>query len=616
MNRVKTLLYPREVEGERKELKPKYNRAGSLESVQLSNEVFVEHIAYNAKGQRSFVALSNAPVNAPADTPRNGVMTCYAYDLKTFRLKRITSTAFTRIGDGPFRPKPLSTPEDKKRNLLQDFGYDYDLFGNITHIHDRTPESGIPDTIPGTDALDRKFEYDAIYRLVFASGRECDRPEEMPPELFNPTPHCTDVTKTRGYKERYHYDRLGNMKELRHTILTHQINTNRFIRKFDHVSRKNQLKTMTIGQSRSDYAYDNNGNMTDETLSRHFEWDHRDRMKVFRNQTLAADPENDDDFAEPTVYTHYLYDSGGMRVKKLVRKQGGQTEVTEYIDGLFEFQRASSVENNTLHIMDNQTRIATVRVGKPFPHDTTPAIKYHLGDHLGSSNVVVDNDGKLINREEYTPYGETSFGGFGRKRYRFTGKERDEENGLNYHGARYYAAWLGKWTSCDPLGLLEGHNSYLYALANPLRFRDTSGTQPEAQNPDPQLEEVSGVFNYYEGESSDPTHPPKASRQKGGYYKALRSHLVHNIRYASVGVLPLAIETGIFAGTDTSPYLTIAEEVAAYARTNYQGIPPANPEKHARPLLYPEQRKTWETMRKVIDLIETHYKNNGSYLLI
>jgi hypothetical protein len=73
------------------------------------------------------------------------------------------------------------------------------------------------------------------------------------------------------------------------------------------------------------------------------------------------------------------------------------------------------------------------------------------------------------------------------------------------------------------------------------------------------------------------------------------------------------LETGIFAGTDTSPYLTIAEEVAAYARTNYQGIPPANPEKHTRPLLYPEQRKTWETMQKVLDLIETHHEDNGSY---
>ncbi len=57
-------------------------------------------------------------------------------------------------------------------------------------------------------------------------------------------------------------------------------------------------------------------------------------------------------------------------------------------------------------------------------------MQLHLGDHLGSSNVVVDSGGALVNREEFTPYGETSFGSFAKKRYRFTGKERDEESGL------------------------------------------------------------------------------------------------------------------------------------------------------------------------------------------
>ena len=51
--------------------------------------------------------------------------------------------------------------------------------------------------------------------------------------------------------------------------------------------------------------------------------------------------------------------------------------------------------------------------------------------------------GALVNREEFTPYGETSFGSFAKKRYRFTGKERDEESGLNYHGAQVLCAMVG-----------------------------------------------------------------------------------------------------------------------------------------------------------------------------
>src|SRR5690606_5133373 len=73
------------------------------------------------------------------------------------------------------------------------------------------------------------------------------------------------------------------------------------------------------------------------------------------------------------------------------------------------------------------------------------------------------------------------------------------------------------------------------------------------------------------------------------------------------------LDTGIFWGVSTSPYITIAEEIAALAHTNYPGIPPANSEKHARPLLFPEQRRTWATMERVIGLLEEYYEANQSY---
>ena len=108
-------------------------------------------------------------------------------------------------------------------------------------------------------------------------------------------------------------------------------------------------------------------------------------------------------------------------------------------------------------------------------------MKYQLGDHLGSSHVVLDDSGNLINREEYTPYGETSFGSFVRKRYRFTGKERDEESGLYYHGARYYAPWLGRWASTDHAGSRsrDGELLYTYSRNDPLRFADLTGMEAQ-----------------------------------------------------------------------------------------------------------------------------------------
>jgi RHS repeat-associated protein len=130
-------------------------------------------------------------------------------------------------------------------------------------------------------------------------------------------------------------------------------------------------------------------------------------------------------------------------------------------------------------MIDDQQRIALLRLGPAHPDDRGPAVQFHLGDHLGSSNVVVDSSAALVIREEFTPYGETSFGSFARKRYRFTGNERDEESGSNYHGARFYLAWLGKWISPDPAGEIDGYNLYAYSRNNPLLFVDIFGTNSD-----------------------------------------------------------------------------------------------------------------------------------------
>jgi len=71
------------------------------------------------------------------------------------------------------------------------------------------------------------------------------------------------------------------------------------------------------------------------------------------------------------------------------------------------------------------------------------------------------------------------------KRYRFTGKERDDETGLYYFGVRYYAAWLGRWTSTDPGGFVDGLNLYVYVRNNPVNGVDELGYETEPPPVDP-----------------------------------------------------------------------------------------------------------------------------------
>jgi hypothetical protein len=170
-------------------------------------------------------------------------MTRYAYDPETFRLKRLRSERYEPAGELAYQPIGVS---------LQDLAYEYDLVGNITVIHDRTPECGIPNTPLGADALDRAFTYDAIYRLRSATGRECDLPTLDPP--WQDQPRCIDLTRTRAYTERYKYDRVGNMLDLKHGN-----GSGGFTRKFSVEGTSNRLRFMEVNGTAYEYTYDPNG---------------------------------------------------------------------------------------------------------------------------------------------------------------------------------------------------------------------------------------------------------------------------------------------------------------------------------------------------------------------
>jgi RHS repeat-associated protein len=138
--------------------------------------------------------------------------------------------------------------------------------------------------------------------------------------------------------------------------------------------------------------------------------------------------------------------------------------------------------------MDDKQRIALVEMRTLDTAGTDPAppqvLRYQLGNHLASVSLELDDQAQIISYEEYTPYGSTSYQAVRSqtetpKRYRYTGKERDEESGLYYHGARYYLPWLGRWLGTDPSGLGDGINLYRYSNDSPLVYTDRTGLDSE-----------------------------------------------------------------------------------------------------------------------------------------
>ena len=133
--------------------------------------------------------------------------------------------------------------------------------------------------------------------------------------------------------------------------------------------------------------------------------------------------------------------------------------------------------------MDDKQRVALVEIktaDTSAPPGSLPSrtTRYQFDNHLGTACLELDEGADVISYEEYYPYGSTSYQA-GRsvaevslKSYRYTGKERDDETGLYYHGARYYVPWLARWLSCDPK---DSENCYRYGRNNPIFWFDPSG---------------------------------------------------------------------------------------------------------------------------------------------
>jgi RHS repeat-associated protein len=426
----------------------------------------VTNIDYNAKGERTLIKYGN------------GAETSYTYDPDTFRLTN------------------LQTLRGAER--LQDLRYTYDPAGNITAIRDDAQQTIYFSNI--CVKPHNEYTYDAIYRLIEATGREHLGQNGAPaPASYNDVPrirlqHPNDCQAMGRYRESYLYDAISNFLEIQHRR-TDQANPG-WTRAYAYnepsllepTRQSNRLTNTTVGGTPETYSvsgngYDAHGNMLRMPQLQLMQWDFKDQLQMTQRQAVNADDE--EGVEHKGERTLYVYDASGQRTRKVTEFSTGQIKDERIYLGGFEIYRrhgAKPLVRETLHIMDENRRIALVETRNDVDDGTAKhLIRYQFGNHLGSASLELDNEAQIISYEEYTPYGSTSYQAVNKgikaaaKRYRYTGKEQDEESGLYYHGARYYSPWLLRWTSCDPNGLTDSLDLFLYARNNPVGYIDADG---------------------------------------------------------------------------------------------------------------------------------------------
>ena len=458
----------------------------------------VTKIDYDAHGRRILIEQGN------------GTATAYIYDPETFRLTALTTNR---------------TNSDPNAQTVQALGYFYDPVGNITRIRDSADIQNViyfrnQRVEPSAD-----YTYDAVYRLTVATGRE-HLGQNGPVPVTNddgprtqstpgvPILNPSDGTAMGNYEERYFYDSVGNILEIRHRgtnpsqpgwkrCYQYALDSNRLLSTGNPANPHNPDSPCSIHYYSTavltdKYEYDAHGNMVRMPHLPRLAWDQHNRLQSTTRQVVTAGtPET----------TYCTYDGEGQRICKITEPPlaVGATPRRKseriYLDA-FEIYReydsvGVSLERETQHIMDDNQRIAivetrTLGIG-PAPTQLT---RYQYGNHLGSAALELDDQAEIVSYEEYFPYGSTSHRAVRNQtdaapRYRYTSKERDEESDLYYHGARYYSSWLARWTAVEPkLPALMSRgdaaasaNGYVYTNGNPVVHFDPDGEKPRKSDP-------------------------------------------------------------------------------------------------------------------------------------
>jgi RHS repeat-associated protein len=331
------------------------------------------------------------------------------------------------------RLQPLTMSATAPGQTVYSIGYDFHYGagnnGNVFGIYNYKDAN-----------RNQTFTYDSLNRLTSAQNAGTDCTAKI---LQN---------KSEYWGNNYVYDAWGNMLQ----------------KSITKCGAENLQVTADahnwIHASGTDYQYDAAGNMTyDATASLNYTFDQENRLTGASGYT-------------------YTYDGDGNRVRKSNGNTAGDgTLYWDMTPGVVaETDLAGTVKSEYV-FFDGE------RVARRDGVNGAGGVFYYFSDHLKTASVITDSAGVIKAESDYYPWGgELQFVNNDTNDYKFTGKKRDTETGLDYFGARYYSNGLGRWVSADwsatpipvpyaDFGDPQSLNLYQFVGGNPASKADATG---------------------------------------------------------------------------------------------------------------------------------------------
>lgn len=169
--------------------------------------------------------------------------------------------------------------------------------------------------------------------------------------------------------------------------------------------------------------------------------------------------------------------------------------------------------------VDNELQHFSHEEGRVLKTENTFRYEYNITDHLGNVRVsfsdiiedgVINEATEVLQEDHYYPFG-LRLGGLSTSsgvpnRYRYNGKELQDELGLNWYdyGARMYDPSIGRWNGVDALAEKYGSSSpYNYVMNSPMNMVDPDGRSAVGQIKGDQFIITANIYFYGEGASKD-----------------------------------------------------------------------------------------------------------------
>lgn len=228
------------------------------------------------------------------------------------------------------------------------------------------------------------------------------------------------------------------------------------------------------------HSYDANGNLESvapqaapTSPTRTYQWDAANRLVGITRILSATEVRK----------TEFLYNGMGARVGKKELLNGSvESDIRYFYGGTGVLQERTADGGTVTKTYTPQGEQSYLTIN----NQPSTINLYHTRDHLGSVREVVAEDGTLVSRYDYKPYGERVLvSGTYESSKGYTGHDYHADSGLALTRYRAYDPSIGRWLNPDPLEEAGGMNLYGYVSGDPVNAVDPLGlaiysTAPEA----------------------------------------------------------------------------------------------------------------------------------------